>query len=152
MTTATVQTKKPEVYSSLTQHLLRFSKHHYGRTSNILEDLAIFMHLWSWSPIKCYTPHELYRIVSYSFVESCNKGQIEEFIRDMFSPWTIHHWAPGQMTIEEAISSMLGQMACTQILDRDKDGNLYELVHLEPLNKDYYINTEAWLFDLIKDG
>ena len=39
--------KDTKVYTKLTQHIILFAKHWYGRTDNVSDDLATFMSKWS---------------------------------------------------------------------------------------------------------
>ena len=130
---------KTKVYSSLTQHLILFSKHWYGRTSNVVDDLATFMHKWSGVEKSAYTNQELMRIMASAFAECASRYMVEEFIRGIAVPWTRFINKTEPMTLSEMLESVLGSMATLQVRDTDELGQWYDLIELPEPNLKYMI-------------
>jgi len=127
--------RKPIEYeSSLTRHLILYSKGHYKRTNNTIEDLRILMSNYSGSPKGCYTDETIYSLVSESFVDSCSNNDIKELLKCFYRK--PHFLGEGPSTLEEMVSHMIGLMACIQVYDNEGD-DLIELVKLGEPNPDY---------------
>ena len=122
-----------DTFAELTQHLILYSKMHYKHSGDVVCDLKKFMTNWSGTDIKYYTDYEIYRIVSEAFVESCSKREILELVRGIFMPIYVHRIDVGKLSINDAITSMIGLMACIQI--KEDDGTV--LVYLPKPNPKY---------------
>jgi len=136
-------TNKPIKYDKLTQHLILFSKHWYGRTSNTMDDLATFMFKWSWTPKEYNMPRVCYEIVAQSFVECCSKQDIYLHLKGIFNPIVRYFNKTEAMTIEECVDSMLGLMSTLQVRAQDKNGNDYDIIELPEPNPKYMLKTPA---------
>ena len=133
--------QQPIKYTKLTQHLILFSKHWYGRTNNTLDDLATFMFKWSWTPKEYNTPRICYEIVAQSFVECCSKQDIYLHLKGIFDPIVRYLNKTEPMTIEECVDSMLGLMSVLPVLRQDKNGNDYDLIELPKPDPKYMLKT-----------
>jgi hypothetical protein len=126
---------EPIVYEKLTQHLILFAKGHYGKTENIMDDLATFMFKWSWTPKSFYTPKVCYELVAEAFTECCSKHDIYIHLKGIFDPYArfyLNH--PESLNISEQTESMLGLMGSIKVKEIDKDGNWYDLIELPKVN------------------
>jgi hypothetical protein len=120
-----------------------FAKHWYGRTENIIDDLATFMHKWSGVEKDVYNDVELMRIMSSVFAECASREMVEEFIRGIAVPWTRFMNKSEPMSMREMIESMLGLMGTLQIKDNDGFGGMYDLIELPEPNPKYMIKLDS---------
>ena len=127
------------VYTKLTQHLILFAKHWYGRTGNVADDLATFMSKWSGTEKIWYNDVELMRIISSVFAECASRHMVEEFIRGIAVPWTRFVNKAEPMSLQEMIESMLGLMGVLQVKDDDGSGGMYNLIELPEPNPEYMV-------------
>jgi hypothetical protein len=131
--------RNPIVYTELTQHLILFAKHWYGRTGNAVDDLATFMHKWSGVDKDVYNDVEIMRVLSSVFAECASKQMVEEFIRGVAVPWTRFVNKSEPMSLQEMIESMLGLIATLQTKENDGFGGMYDLIELPKPNQKYMV-------------
>lgn len=123
-----------EYESDLTCHLILYSKGHYQRTDNIMDDLKMLMTNRAGLPTNYIRDVDIYAFVSESFVDSCTKNNIQELLKCFYrKPFFL---GEGQATLKEMVSHMIGMMACIQVYEIE-EGNKIELVKLGEPNPKY---------------
>jgi len=129
--------QKPIEYeSSLTRHLILYSKGHYKMTADIRTDLKLLMSNYSGASVDYFTDELIFTCVSESFVDSCTKSNIKELLKCFYrKPFSL---GEGQATLEEMVSHMIGMMACIQVKER-KGGKWIELVKIGKPNPEYML-------------
>jgi len=130
---------EPIVYDNLTQHLILFSKHQYGRTDDIVDDLATFMSKWSGVEKSAFTERELMNVMALAFSDCANRYDVHDFIRGIATPSSRYVLQTEPMNLRQMIESMLGILSCIQVREYDKDGKLYDLIKLPEPNPKYFI-------------
>ena len=141
-----------KVYTKLTQHIILFSKHWYGRTGNVSDDLATFMSKWGNTDKLWYNDVELMRIMSSVFAECASQHMVEEFIRGIAVPWTRFVNKAEPMSLPEMIESMLGLIGTLQIKDDDGSGGMYDLIELPEPNPKYIVNLKDTIPFVLPNG
>lgn len=121
-------TNKPITYDSwMTRHFILYSKGHYKKSDNVLQDLRTLLSNATGTPEEFYTDEHIYSFLAEACAECLRPHDMAELLGCFYhKPYFI---GEGPSTIEDMVHHMLGKMACIQIREQGFLG-WYDLVDL----------------------
>ncbi len=120
---------KPITYDSwMTRHFILYSKGHYKKSDDVLQDLRTLLSNATGTPEVFYSDEQIYSFLAGTCVECLSRSDLKELLYCFYHK--PHFLGSGPSTVEEMIHHMLGLMACIQVREQDTNGNYYDLIEL----------------------